>query len=74
MEFCDECGSMMHTEGNTWVCRSCEHEAPRDSEAESAMTTQDGQRDDGAPAVADATEDSTEKMHEPFPAGDCDSD
>ncbi|MEF8802329.1 MAG: DNA-directed RNA polymerase subunit M, partial [Halolamina sp.] len=25
MEFCDECGSMMHTEGDTWVCRSCEN-------------------------------------------------
>jgi len=47
MEFCDECGSLMHTEGDRWVCRSCEHEAPRDSQAEAAMTTQDGQRDDG---------------------------
>ena len=53
MQFCDECGSMMHTEGETWVCRSCENEEPRDSGAESTMTTQDGQRDDGAPAVAD---------------------
>jgi len=65
---------MMHTEGDTWVCRSCENEAPRDSGAEAAMTTQDGQRDDGAPAVADATRDSNETMREPCPAGDCDGD
>lgn len=23
MEFCEECGSMMHREDGTWVCRSC---------------------------------------------------
>lgn len=28
MQFCDECGSMMHTAGDTWVCRSCENEEP----------------------------------------------
>jgi len=55
MEFCDECGSLMHTEGDTWVCRFCENEEPRDSQADAAMATQGGQRDDGAPAVADAT-------------------
>ena len=65
MQFCDECGSMMHTEGDTWVCRSCENEASRDSQAEATMTTQDGQQDDGAPAVADATQDSAETMQEP---------
>ena len=74
MRFCDECGSMMHTEGDTWVCRSCGNEASRDSRAEAAMTTQDGQRDAGAPDVADATQDSTETMQEPCPATDCDSD
>ncbi len=50
---------MMHTEGETWVCRSCENEEPRDSKAEAAMATRDGQRDDGVPAVADATQGST---------------
>jgi DNA-directed RNA polymerase subunit M len=74
MRFCDECGSMMHTEDDAWVCRSCEHEASRDSEAEAEMTTQDGQRDDGAPAVADATRESEETMEEPCPATDCDSE
>ena len=65
MQFCDECGSMMHTEGDTWVCRSCENEEPRDSQAEAAMETREGQRDDGAPAVADATQGSTETVQEP---------
>jgi DNA-directed RNA polymerase subunit M len=63
---------MMHTEGDTWVCRFCENEEPRDSQAEAAMTTQSGQRDDGAPTVADATEDATETMQKPCPAEDCD--
>ncbi len=74
MRFCDECGSMMHAESDRWVCRSCESEARRDSQADAAMTTRDGQRDDGAPAVADATQDSAETMQVPCPAADCDSD
>ena len=74
MQFCDECGSMMHTEGETWVCRSCENEVPRDSQSEAKMAIQDGQRDDGAPDVADATQDASETVQEPCPADDCDSD
>jgi DNA-directed RNA polymerase subunit M len=74
MRFCDECGSMMHAEGEAWVCRSCEREEPRDSQAEAAMATRDAQRDDGAPAVADATRGSTETTREPCPADDCDGD
>jgi DNA-directed RNA polymerase subunit M len=42
MQFCDECGSMMHTEGDTWTCRSCENEESRDSQAEAEMAIQDG--------------------------------
>ncbi len=74
MRFCDECGSLMHTEDDAWVCRSCGSEAQRDAQSEAAMTTQDGQRDDGAPAVADATEDAGETMAEPCPAADCDGE
>jgi DNA-directed RNA polymerase subunit M len=37
------------------------------------MMTQDGQRDNGAPAVADTTQGSAEMMNEPCPAEDCDS-
>ena len=65
---------MMHTEDNLWVCRSCGHEEPRDSQAEAAMTTRDGQQDNGTPDMADATQDSTETMQESCPADDCDSD
>ncbi|EMA09512.1 DNA-directed RNA polymerase, M/15 kDa subunit [Haloarcula marismortui ATCC 33800] len=63
----------MHTEGDTWVCRSCENEEQRDSQAEAVMATQDGQQDDGAPAVADATQGTTETMQEPCLADNCDS-
>ncbi|TQQ79234.1 DNA-directed RNA polymerase subunit M [Halonotius terrestris] len=74
MQFCDECGSLMHTAGDTWVCRSCENEEPRDSEAEAAMTTQDGQEDGEAPAVADATQDASETVQESCPGEGCDSE
>ncbi|SDM39455.1 DNA-directed RNA polymerase subunit M [Halogranum gelatinilyticum] len=74
MQFCDECGSLMHTEGDRWVCRSCANEERRDSQAEAAMSLQDGQQDDGAPAVADATQSTGETMQESCPADDCDGD
>jgi DNA-directed RNA polymerase subunit M len=74
MQFCDECGSMMHAEGDAWRCRSCENEASRDPRAEAAMAVRDGQRDDGAPAVADATRSSAETTREACPAADCDGD
>ncbi|PSP58258.1 transcription factor S [Halobacteriales archaeon QH_7_66_36] len=47
MQFCDECGSMMHTEEDSWICRSCGHEERRDAATEAAMTTTEGQSDDG---------------------------
>jgi len=65
---------MMHTAGDTWLCRSCEHEEPRDSQADASMAVQEGQRDDGAPDVADATQGSTETMQAACPAADCDCD
>ncbi|WP_436901703.1 RPA12/RPB9/RPC11 RNA polymerase family protein [Halovenus halobia] len=74
MQFCDECGSMMHTEEDTWVCRSCENEEQRDSQAEAAMAIQDGQQDEGAPDVADATQDAAETMEVSCPAENCNSD
>jgi len=74
MQFCEECGSIMHTEGDAWVCRACGAETPRDSGAEAAMATQSGQQDDGAPDVADATRDESDTMAEPCPAEDCDGD
>ncbi|QPV63432.1 transcription factor S [Halosimplex litoreum] len=42
MKFCDECGSMMKTEGDAWVCGSCGYEESRNEaeEAKTAVTTQ----------------------------------
>ena len=38
MEFCDECGSMMVAEGDTWVCGSCSHEQPREGTKQYVIT------------------------------------
>ena len=38
MEFCDECGSMMKANDGQWVCTSCGHEQPRDSEMAYVVT------------------------------------
>ncbi|MFC6836395.1 transcription factor S [Halomarina ordinaria] len=54
MKFCDECGSMMHTEDGVWVCRSCGHEEARDLEAEASMTTTQGQEKSEIIDVSDA--------------------
>ena len=64
----------MHTEGELWVCRSCGNEKPRDTDADVAMATQDGQQHDGAPDVADATHDAAETVDESCPAEGCDSE
>ena len=42
MEFCDDCGSMMKTDGDHWVCGSCGFEKSRNTETEQemAVTTQ----------------------------------
>ena len=54
MQFCDECGSMMHTEGDTWVCRSCGYEEQRDSATEAdTMTTTENQADGGVVDMSD---------------------
>lgn len=39
MEFCDECGSMMHGEDELWVCKSCGQKKPQDSDADYVLTT-----------------------------------
>ena len=38
MEFCDECGSMMKTEDDFWVCGSCGNRQPTDPEATYVIT------------------------------------
>jgi DNA-directed RNA polymerase, subunit M/Transcription elongation factor TFIIS len=74
MQFCDECGSLMHTKGEMWVCRSCGAEEPRDTKAEAAMATTDGQQDASAPTVVDATQDASETVAEPCPAEGCEGE
>jgi DNA-directed RNA polymerase subunit M len=54
MKFCDECGSMMHTEGDVWVCRSCGHEQLRDEVEERAMVTTQGQEKSEIVDISDA--------------------
>lgn len=54
MKFCDECGSIMHKDGDTWECRSCGYEASRDSAAEQQMVTTQSQQDDGIVDISDA--------------------
>ncbi|WP_435360959.1 transcription factor S [Haloarchaeobius sp. DFWS5] len=54
MEFCDECGSMMKTEGDYWVCGSCGHEKARDSVAEASMVTTEAQEVSEVVDVSDA--------------------
>ena len=53
MEFCDDCGSIMHKEDDTWVCRSCGNESFRTSADQQMITTQ-SQQDEGVIDVSDA--------------------
>jgi len=52
MEFCDECGSMMQTEDELWVCQSCGHKQPKDPDASYVVT--EGQEDSEIVDVTDA--------------------
>lgn len=65
---------MMHTAGETWVCRSCENEESRDSQSEVGMTTQNHQQEYEEPPVVDATQEDTETIQASCPAEDCDND
>jgi len=59
MEFCDDCGSMMKTEGDLWVCGSCGAERLRDDATEEAMVTTQGQEES---EVVDMSEAGDEAM------------
>ncbi len=52
MEFCDECGSMMHAEDDLWVCRSCGAKEPKNPEASYVVT--EGQQVSEIVDVSDA--------------------
>jgi DNA-directed RNA polymerase subunit M len=58
MEFCDECGSMMKTEGDRWVCPNG-HEKLRDSAREAQMVSTQSQEET---EVIDTSDVSTEDM------------
>ncbi|MFB6170809.1 MAG: RPA12/RPB9/RPC11 RNA polymerase family protein, partial [Haloarculaceae archaeon] len=47
MQFCDECGSMMHSEDDEMVCSSCGHTEERDEAlAEQFVSTEEQSTDD----------------------------
>jgi DNA-directed RNA polymerase subunit M len=67
MQFCEECGSMMHTDGDVMVCSSCGHEEPRDEAAaeqfvstesqstDDVIETEEGANFEGKPTADDVT-------------------
>ncbi|MFB6297034.1 MAG: transcription factor S [Salinirussus sp.] len=48
VQFCDDCGSMMHADGDgdEMVCSSCGARVPRDEERAASFVTTDRQTDD----------------------------
>ncbi len=67
MQFCEECGSLMHADGDAMVCSSCGARAARDADVAAAYTstesqtfddvveTDDRQADEGLPTATDVT-------------------
>ena len=56
MEFCDDCGSMMKTDDDVWVCGSCGAEKPRDADSEAAMTSTAEREDSEVVDMSDVDE------------------
>ena len=73
MQFCDDCGSMMHADGDAWRCRSCGSEQARDPGDEARMTTTEGQSDDDPVPVVEADDETTETVQADCPAEGCES-
>ncbi|ACV12531.1 transcription termination factor Tfs [Halorhabdus utahensis DSM 12940] len=47
MQFCEECGSMMHADGEEMVCQSCGYREAKDQDlADDFVSTQDQTDDD----------------------------
>jgi DNA-directed RNA polymerase subunit M len=46
MQFCDDCGSMMHADGDAMVCSSCGAAVPKDDGLAEAFTSTQAQTDD----------------------------
>ncbi|WP_267642588.1 transcription factor S [Haloarchaeobius amylolyticus] len=72
MEFCDECGSMMKTQDDHWVCGSCGYEKARDAVAEAAMVTTESQEESEIVDVSDAEDKGLAKTQAHCPK--CDND
>lgn len=55
VEFCDECGSLMHADGNVMVCSSCDARKARDGDrTEEFVTTEEQTFDDVIETSEDA--------------------
>jgi len=72
MQFCDECGSMMKTEGDAWVCGSCGYETGRDEEREDQMVTTTGQQESEVVDMSEAEDQARPTTTEQCP--ECDND
>jgi DNA-directed RNA polymerase subunit M len=72
MEFCDECGSMMKTEGDTWVCGSCGYETARNQESEQRMVTTTGQEETEIVDMSEAEDQARPTTTQQCP--ECDND
>jgi DNA-directed RNA polymerase subunit M len=72
MQFCDECGSMMKTEGDRWVCGSCGYEELRDEATEEQMVTTTGQEESEIVDISDAEDSGRPKTTAQCP--ECDND
>jgi len=46
MQFCEECNSLMHADGDEMVCSSCGASVPKDEERAAAFVSTDEQTDD----------------------------
>ncbi|WP_336001919.1 transcription factor S [Halorientalis halophila] len=67
MQFCDECGSMMHADGDVMVCSSCGAEQEKDEAAaekfvsteeqsgDELIETEEGDSFEGKPTADDVT-------------------
>ncbi|MEF8783219.1 MAG: transcription factor S [Haloarculaceae archaeon] len=67
VQFCDDCGSMMHADGDEMVCSSCGARVPRDEERaaefvsteqqadEEIIETEEGANFEGKPTADDVT-------------------
>ena len=63
MQFCDDCGSMMHADGDVMVCSACGHEQTREDSGEFVTTaeqstddvieTEEGANFEGKPTAND---------------------